>query len=136
MWLKWPQKDRLHFNNMQERYHRKANLATMSYSPGKNGSISDLYYREFHKNILPNLSYIKLDCSLPSSFINTHMNNIGIWLQKEGQTDYRSRVNIESGDFLKFPISDTIFKKVREFSLQARNANDKIDVVNRESKFN
>ena len=41
MWLKWPQKDRLHFNNMQERYHRKANLATMSYSPGKNGSISD-----------------------------------------------------------------------------------------------
>lgn len=132
-WLKWSQKDRLHFNNRQESYHRKANLATMDYIPKKKGSITDLYYREFHKNILPGLAYIKLDCSPPSAMINTPIENIGIWLQKESKTDYRSLITIEQSNFLKFQIPDSVFKKVREISLLSRDANNIIDVFLRAS---
>lgn len=134
MWLKWPVEDRLHFNNRQGSYHRKANLATMNYIPGKKGATTSLYYREFHRNILPGLAYIKLDCSPPSVIIDRPIKNIGIWLQKDSQVDYRSRIDVDTDDFFKFSVPDPIFEKVRKISLHTRDENDKIDVLLRESK--
>jgi len=131
-WMRWPDKDRLHFNSRQGGYHRKANLASMNYTPGKQGAITDLYYREFYKNILPGLAYIKLDCSPPSLMIKEPTKNIGIWLQKESKADYRGRIHVEPGDFLKFEIPEHVFQKVRKWGLVAKEASDKIDQIRRE----
>ncbi|MBD1401027.1 hypothetical protein [Pelovirga terrestris] len=134
MWMSWPEEDRLHFNERQGSYHRKANLATMDYIPGKKGATTSLYYREFHKDILPGLAYIKLDCSPPSVMIDRPIINVGIWLQVESQVDYRSRIEIDTDDFLKFAIPDGVFKEVRKQSLRARKANETMDILMREPK--
>jgi hypothetical protein len=130
-WMRWPKNDRLHFNDRQGAYHRKANLASMNYIPGKQGAITDLYYREFYKTILPGLAYIKLDCSPPSLMIKEPKRNVGIWLQRESNADYRGRIHVDTGDFLKFEIPDQVFQKVREWGLLAKEASDKIDQIRR-----
>jgi hypothetical protein len=130
-WMRWPKNDRLHFNDRQGAYHRKANLASMNYIPGKQGAITDLYYREFHKNILPGLAYLKLDCSPPSLMIKEQRRNVGIWLQLESKVDYRGRIHVEPDGFLKFEIPDHVFQKVREWGLLAKEASDKIDKIRR-----
>jgi hypothetical protein len=123
-WMKWPENDRLHFNRRQGSYHRKANLASMNYIPGKQGAIADLYYREYHRDILPGLAYIKLDCSVPYWIIKKPRKNIGIWLQRESKTDYRGRIHVDPGVFLKFKIPDHVLRKVREWGLKADEVND------------
>lgn len=132
-WMNWPKKDRLHFNDRQGSYHRKANLATMDYAPGKEGAITSLYYREFHKDILPGIAYINLDCSPPSFMIKNLKNNIGIWLQKESDVDYRGRFDINSENFLKFKLPDPVYQKVREWGLQAKKFNDRINEIRKKN---
>lgn len=134
-WLRWPKNDRLDFNNKQGEYNRKTNLASMDYIPQKQGAIDDLWYAEYHKNLLPGLSYIKLKGS-PPMMIDRPKKNIGIWLQKESKTDYRSQVHVDPGDFLKFPIPEQIFEKVREWGLKAREANTVISPTLKEKQAN
>jgi len=133
-WKKWSLEDRRYSTNLDGKYNRKANLATMDYIPRKKGATTSLYYREFHKDILPGLAYIKLDCSPPSVMIDRPINNVGIWLQVDSQVDYRSHIEVDTDDFLKFVIPDGVFKEVRKKSLTARKANETIDILMREAK--
>lgn len=121
-WMKWPLEDRKYSSNLKGKYNRKANLASMDYIPNKQGAIDSLLYVEYYKNLLPGLSYVKLDAP-PPMIIDSQRKNIGIWLQKESKTDYGSQVHVDPGDFLKFPIPEQIFEKVREWGLKAREAN-------------
>lgn len=134
-WLKWSLQDRRHSTGLDGKYNRKTNLASMDYIPNKQGAIDSLLYVEYHKNLLPGLSYIKLDGS-PPMMIDNPRKNIGIWLQKESKTDYRSQVHVDSGDFLKFPIPEQIFEKVREWGLKAREANTVIRPTLKEKQDN
>lgn len=61
-WLKWSLEDRRHSTNLDGKYNRKANLATMDYVPSKKGATTSLYYREFHKEILPGLARCPRSC--------------------------------------------------------------------------
>lgn len=124
-WLKWPVKDRLYFSSRQGTYNRKANLATNNYIPGKQGAISDLYFVEFYRELLPGLAYIKLDSSPFTEILNQKKGDFDIWLQKEMEADYRSKTNIEINDFLKFHIPDLVFHKIKDWGMKARAANDK-----------
>ena len=131
-WMKWSLEDRRFSTNLDGKYNRKANLTTMDYMPRKKGVTTSLYYREFHKDILPGLAYIKLDCSPPSIMIDRPIDNVGIWLQVDSQADYRSQIEVDTDDFLKFAIPDGVFKVVRKQSLAARKANETIDNLLRE----
>lgn len=122
-WMRWALEDRKYSSNLQGNYDRKANMASMDYIPNKQGAITDLSYKEFHKDILPGLTYIKLDCPPPSMIIDRPRKNIGIWLQKESEIDYRSQIHVDPGDFLKFPLPNQILEKVREWGVRAREAN-------------
>jgi len=124
-WMKWSIEDRKHSSNLKGKYNRKTNLASMDYIPKKQGAIDDLWYVEYHKNLLPGVTYLKLKGS-PPMMIDRPRRNIGIWLQKESKTDYRSRIHVDPGDFLKFPVPEQVFEKVREWGLRAREANNVI----------
>ncbi len=100
----------------------KAFLATMNYIPDKNGAIDSIVYVEFHKDLLPGLTYIKLEVTQDLLLKNTRK-DVGIFLQRSTETDYRGRITIEPGDFLKFRIPDHVYVKLREWG-------HKVDIVN------
>lgn len=124
-WMKWSLQDRRYSSELDGKYNRKANLASMDYIPHKQGATDSLLYVEYHKDLLPGVSYIKLDAP-PPMMIDRPRKNIGIWLQKESKTDYRNRIDADPNDFLKFPLPDQIFEKVREWAIRARGANNVI----------
>jgi hypothetical protein len=104
----------------------------MDYIPRKQGAISDLDYTEFHKDILPGLAYLKLSFSPFNLMIDESGKGIVIWLQQLSKMDYRSRLSTDPIDFLKFSIPQPVTKKIREWGLQARAANTKLNTIKRE----
>ncbi|WP_139167619.1 hypothetical protein [Desulfuromusa kysingii] len=131
-WMEWSLQDRRYSTGLDGKYNRKARMATKNYMPGKQGAISDLDYIEFHKNILPNLDYLKLNFSPFSLMINKVNNGVDIWVQQRGNTDYRSRIKSDSSDFIKFSIPEVVLQKIRQWGNQAKEANRKINAVIRD----
>ena len=132
-WLRWSLQDRRYSTSLDGKYNRKARMATKNYLPGKQGAISDLDYIEYHKNILPNLNYLKLNFSPFSLMINKVNSGVDIWLQQRSRTDYRSRISVNPNDFLKFSLPKITLQKIREWGLQAKEANRKINAIVRDS---
>ena len=133
LWMKWPLQDRRYSSRLDGKYNRKARLATKNYVSGKRGAITDLRYRGFHKEILPGLSYAKLGCPPPWVIIDGHNKVVDIWVQQQGNTDYRSRINSDPGDFIKFSIPNVVLQKIREWGRQAKDMNKQIDARTREN---
>ena len=102
----------------------KAFLATMNYIPDKKGAIDSIDYVEFHKDLLPGLTYIKLQVTMDLLLENTRK-DVGIFLQRSTETDYRGQISIEPGDFLKFRIPDHVYAKLREWGHKVDKVNDK-----------
>lgn len=124
-WRKWKVEDREYSSLLSGKYNMKAFLATMDYVPNKKGAIDSITYVEYHKDLLPGLTYIKLNVSM-DLLLENHRKNVGIFLQKESNTDYRGRIFIEPGNFLKFRIPDHVYSKLRGWGLETRNFNKMI----------
>lgn len=122
----WDKTDRLYLNNAHDNYDRKANLASMNYEPNKKGFITDLYYKEYRKSILRGLSYIKLQCPLSMTVINSSEQQIGIWLQKDGNTNYGTRIHVAPDDFIKFKLPMDVKEKMVKWSAKVKAYNDKL----------
>ncbi len=133
-WMKWPLQDRRYSSNLDGKYNRKARMATKNYVFRKRGTMSDLDYIEFHKDILPRLAYIKLYFSPFSLIIDKVNNGVDIWVQQQGNTDYRSRIKSDPSDFIKFSIPEVVLQKIRQWGKQAEEANTKINTIVRKNR--
>jgi hypothetical protein len=124
-WMKWSVQDRRYSSTLSGNYNMKAFLATMNYVPDKKGAIDSIVYIEFHQDLLPGLTYIKLQVTQDLLLENTRK-DVGIFLQKSTETDYRGRITIEPGDFLKFRIPDHVYAKLREWGRKVDKVNEVI----------
>jgi len=124
-WLKWSNQDRIYSSRQLRKYNMKAYLATMNYVPGKQGAINSMDYLGFYREILPSLAYIKLGDSPSNSLMSGRKRkNMGVWLQKEIKTGYRSHIYVDPGEFIRFEIPSFLLTKIQEFALVAEKAND------------
>ncbi|MCL1981017.1 MAG: hypothetical protein FWG62_08095, partial [Proteobacteria bacterium] len=122
-WLKWPLEDRLHLNNLNSGYLMKAFLATMDYVPNKRGAGGSIEYEEFHTELLPGLTYIRLKFH-SAMLLRESYKDVGIFLQRSSETDYRYQLNTNPDDFLKFRLPDHILAKMKEWQEIMRPVND------------
>ncbi|MCL2459202.1 MAG: hypothetical protein FWF31_10265 [Desulfobulbus sp.] len=119
-WLKWSDEDQRYMNDLSGGYNMKAFLATMDYVPRKRGGADSIEYEEFHAELLPGLTYIRLN--FPSALIlgkSYNYKDVGIFLQRATGTDYRHQLNnpgiINPDQFLKFRLPDHILAKMKEW---------------------
>jgi hypothetical protein len=121
-WMKWPEKDRIYLNTLNGGYNMKAFLATMDYVPNKKGAIDSIEYDEFYTELLPGLTYVRLIFSRPL-ILNKSYKDVGVFLQRSTETEYRERIYIEPGDFLKFRIPDHVYAALKKWKDNIRGTN-------------
>lgn len=122
-WMNWSVEDRRYLSKLDGNYNMKAFLATMDYVPNKKGVIDSIEYEEFHTELLPGLTYIRLDVLSPL-LLNKPYTNVGIFLQRSTEMEYREKNYIESGDFIKFRFPDHILAKMKEWNKKIKSANN------------
>lgn len=113
-WLRWPVNDRIHFNSRQGKYNRKAYFASINYIPGKSGLVLDLSYAEYHQDLIPGISYVKLYTSTSMFPDSNRKGPFSIWLEKKGGPDYEKLRQIDPNDFLKFELPEQFFKQASQ----------------------
>lgn len=121
--MKWPEKDRLYLNTLNGGYNMKAFIATMDYFPNKKGAIDSVQYDEFHKELFPGLTYVRLYFFRPL-ILNKSYKDVGIFLQRSTETEYRDKIYIEPDEFVKFRIPDQIYAILKEWKESINRAND------------
>lgn len=132
-WMKWSVEDRRYSSKLDGNYNMKAFLATMDYVPDKKGAIDSIQYDEFHKELLPGITYIRLDVLSPL-ILNKPYTNVGIFLQQSTETEYRNKIYIEPGEFLKFKIPDHLYARMKEWNMKMEPVNSKVMHEIREKK--
>ena len=124
---KWSAEDRRYSSNRGGGYRMKAFLATMDWAPNK-GAFDSIEYEEFHTELLPGLTYIRLQFH-SALLLDKSYTDVGIFLQRSTGTDYRHQLNInpgniDTGEFLKFRLPDHILAKMKEWQEIMRPVND------------
>ena len=125
---KWSGEDQSHLHNLNSGYNMKAFLATMDYVPRKRGVGGSIEYEEFHTELLPGLTYIRLNFHLALILGKSYnYKDVGIFLQRATGTDYRHQLNnpgiINPDQFLKFRLPDHILVKMKEWQETIEPAN-------------
>lgn len=123
-WMKWSVEDRRYSSKLDGNYNMKAFLATMDYVPKKKGAIDSIEYEEFHTELLPGLTYIQLMFGSTPPILGRSHNDVGIFLQSSTETEYRQKIYIEPGEFIKFRLPDHILKCMKEWSIKIRPINN------------
>jgi len=119
---KWPEEDKHHMVALESKYNMKAFLASMDYEPHKKGALDSITYDEYHTELLPGLTYIRLTLFV-EPILGKPYTDVGVFLQRTTDTDYRQRITIYPGEFLKFRLPDHILTKMKEWRAMMKPVN-------------
>ena len=130
--LKWPIEDRRYIGKLNGGYN-VAYLATMDYeSPNKRGALDSIQYEEYHAELLPGLTYIRLKFFEPL-LLGKPYTDVGVFLQRATKGDHE-QLSFDPGDFLKFRLPDHILTKMKEWRIMMKPVNDVALKESRERK--
>ena len=124
-WRKWSLSDRRYSSRVTNSYNMKAFLATMDYVHNKKGAINSMNHIEFRKNLLPQLTYIKLAVTMTLTLKNQR-NNLGVWLPLRTSVVETRTPSAQNDRFVKFQLPQPIYENLRDWALQVGTLNGKL----------
>lgn len=119
---KWKKEDREHFLYLSRQYGMKVFFASAGYASG-NGFIDSLLIEEFNQELLPGLSYLKvnvLSYGLPD--VSQYW-PIELWLEREEGPDYSNGFKISSTDFIHLQLLKIFYQKIKTHINEVKKMN-------------
>lgn len=116
---RWSSSDRLYFNKHDMLYDRKAFLISNDLKYEKS-----IHIEEYHRNLFPNLAYIKIGIGVSMLPKINKVWPLKIWIEKVGGKDYRKSFKLIQSDFLQFELPKQFYKKLFELGQVVNKHND------------
>jgi len=123
---KWQVEDQRYMIALSDNYNMKAFLGSMGYKgylpPG-----DSIVYDEYHTELLPGLTYIRLiiygALILDDTLNHKKYTDIGVYLQRDTNADYRHTLSYNPDDFYKFRLPGQIQAKMKEWLTMMKPVN-------------
>ncbi len=122
-WLRLSEKDRRHFSERKSRYWERARWATPDYRYQEQGASTSIFFEEYHRELFPDISYIKLDTTCLAYSWVEKAPSIQLWIERQGGKDYTLVTRVESGDFHKFSVPNHLWGQIRSWMKAAAGYN-------------
>lgn len=122
-WLRLSKKDRRHFSDRKSRYWERARWATPGYRYQEQGASMSIFFEEYHRELFPDISYIKLDTTCPAYSWVEKVSSIQLWIERQGGKDYTLVTRVESDDFHKFSVPNHLWIQIRPWMKAAAEYN-------------
>jgi len=121
---KWSEEDKRHLVALDSNYRMKAFLGSMDYGDGKMANKGyppgdSIVYDEYHTELLPGLTYIRLfffePLILDDTLKHKKYTDVGVFLLRATDRDYRHTLSYTPDNFYKFRLPNHILAKMKEW---------------------
>lgn len=128
-WLSLSVEDRLHFSR-QDRYGRRAAIASWDPDWPKKGYWRGLLYDAFYRELFPGVSYIKFSAPCGAYVAGGETGSVQLWIERVGGKDYGRILKPDPEDFLKLNVPSAFYQAVLRWAKPA-NEYDRAQIEQR-----